>query len=383
MPPVRRYLDRLVDKVFAPLTERSGPHFRVLGVDSEQGLQIFVEHHGRVLLIELEERNDELDCRARTARFNVSARRQFDAGAELDAADRRLVDAVVELVRRREHILPDVPRPTTARSTSLREILVDRMLVPEGDGHYYLNPYVGCMIGCEFCYVMERADLSRRLEGLPAMPWGRWVDVKINAADVLARELESHPPGIVRMGPILTDPYQGPERRYRITRQCLEVMLGTGFTPAVLTRAARVLEDLDLLARFEGAAVGFSIPSDDDRMRAFFEPGADPIEARVDALKKCHERGLTTMVLVQPMLPMNPEALVESLAPYVDGVRIDRMHRMDLMAPRYAERGLEWAATDDFFAETEGRLREGFRSQGVRVDDLDDLARMIDRPGDA
>ncbi len=380
MPPVRRYLDRLVDKVFAPLTERSARNWRVLGLDSEQGLQIFVEHRGRVLLIEFEERNEELECRARTARFNVSARRQFDFGAELDTADRRLVDAVVEVVRRREHILPDVPRPTTGRSTSLREILVDRMLVPEGAGHYYLNPYVGCVIGCEFCYVMERADMSRRLEGLPALPWGRWVDVKVNAAEVLAREVKLHPPGVVRMGPILTDPYQGPERRYRITRQCLEVLLEAGYVPAVLTRSARVLDDLDLLQSFRGAAVGFSIPSDDDRMRALFEPGADPVDERIEALERCHERGLTTMVLVQPMLPMDPEALVERIAPFVHGVRIDRMHRMDLMAARYAERGLEHAATDEFFFETERRLREGFARHGVPLDDLDDLARMIDRP---
>ena len=118
--PVRRYLDRLVAELFAPLTRHSGKGWRVLGTDSEQGLQIFVEHRGRVLLLEFADRNEELDCSARTARFNVSARCQFDAGAELDDADRRLVAAIVETVRRREHILPDPPRSSTGRSMALR-----------------------------------------------------------------------------------------------------------------------------------------------------------------------------------------------------------------------------------------------------------------------
>jgi DNA repair photolyase len=366
-------------ELFAPLARHQGRSWRVLGFDSEQGLQIFVEHHGRVLLVEFEDRNEELDCSARTARFNVSARLQFDAGAELDPADRRLVNAIVETVRRREHLLPDPPRPSTGRSMAVREILVDRMLVPEGAGHYYLNPYVGCVIGCEFCYVMERADLSRRLEGLPKMPWGRWVDVKVNAAEVLAREVKRFPPGIVRMGPILTDPYQGPEHRYRITRQCLEVLLEHQFAPVVLTRAGRVMDDIDLLASFDRAAVGFSIPTDDDRMRALFEPGADPVDARIEALEKFYERGLTTLAVIQPMLPMNADVLVERLGPIVHSARIDRMHRMDLMAPRYAEHGLEWAAEDSFFLETQRRLREGLERHGVQLDDLDDLARLLDR----
>ncbi len=365
-------------ELFAPLTKHSGRSFSVLGTDSEQGLQIFVEHRGRVLLLEFEDRNEELDCSARTARFNVSARCQFDAAADLDDADRRLVAAIVETVRRREHILPDPPRPSTGRSMAVREILVDRMLVPEGAGHYYINPYVGCLIGCEFCYVMERADLSRRMEGLPKMPWGRWVDVKVNAAEVLAEEVRRFPPGIVRLGPILTDPYQGPERRYHITRQCLEVLLEHQFAPVVLTRAARVLDDLDLLASFERAAVGFSIPTDDDRMRALFEPGADPIDARIEALERCHERGLSTLAVIQPMLPMDTDALVRRLGPIAGSVRIDRMHRMDLMGPRYAEHGLEWAATDAFFEETQQRLREGLEGYGVQLDDLDDLARLLD-----
>ena len=58
------------------------------------------------------------------------------------------------------------------------------------------------------------------------------------------------------MSPIITDPYQPLERKYRITRACLEVLADAGFSPIILTRAARVVEDIDVLADCPGAAVG-------------------------------------------------------------------------------------------------------------------------------
>jgi hypothetical protein len=270
-----RTVDQLARQLFAPILQaRSSPDgWHVLGWDAEQGLALTLGREATVLLIELEDRDESLPCYARTKQFNVCARVQLVA-RDMTDEERRVVDKVVALVARRESLLPVVARPASSPRAAVREIAVDRVLMPEGGGHYYVNPYVGCMIGCEFCYVGPRADLSRRLEGLPALPWGRYVDVKVNAAEVLREEVRNSPPGIVRMSPILTDPYQPLEARYRVTRQCLEVLLDAGFTPVILTRAARVLDDLALLARFPRAVVGFSIPTDDDAMRAHFEPGA-------------------------------------------------------------------------------------------------------------
>ena len=72
--------------------------------------------------------------------------------------------------------------------------------MPEGRDQYYINPYVGCMIGCEFCYVAQRADLSWGMQGLAEMPWGHRLDVKVNAPEVLARELRGRrPPALGRV----------------------------------------------------------------------------------------------------------------------------------------------------------------------------------------
>jgi DNA repair photolyase len=377
--PVVRASERYGAELFAPLlrAQPPGSRWRVVSHDTEQGLCISLACGARVLLVEFEPRDESRPCFARTRRFNVSVRPRFDDG-DLDDAERRLVMGVVGVVGAREGALPVIaPRPEPVRGSAVRAVRASRVLVPEGRGQYYLNPYAGCMIGCPYCYVDERADLSRALEGVARHAWGRWVDVKVDAPEVLRREVRDLPPGPVRMSPILTDPYQPLERTYRVTRGCLEVLLEAGFSPVILTRGARVVEDLDLLARFSRAAVGLSVPTDDDSVRARFEPGADPVDARLDALARLHGAGLRTFLAVQPMLPMDPARLVARTAPHVHTVRIDRMHGVEGLRGLYESAGCVEAMEDAFFARTEAALRAGFAAHGVRVDALDDMDALL------
>jgi DNA repair photolyase len=378
LKPVSRGVDDSVRQLLAPLLEGAlaGSGWRVLSWDAEQGICVTFEDEQGCLLVEFEQRNDRLDCYARTERFNVCARRQF-GGTEMSDADRAFVDAVIAVVRAREAALPNPVRSATERKTIVREVLVDRLLMQEGRNQYYINPYVGCMIACPFCYVIDRADFSRRLEGLPQLPWGHYLDVKINAAEVLRRETRAGQHGTVRMSPILTDPYQSAERRYRITRQCLEVLLTTDLVPVVLTRAPRILDDLELLKLFPRALVGFSIPTDADEFRQIFEPGADPIPDRLAALRALHAAGVATFAVIQPVLPMNVDRLVDEIAPYVRAVRLDRLYVVDRVRQTYEQHGLEAFATEEFADETIRRLTHAFRSRGVRVDSLDNLEPLL------
>lgn len=85
------------------------------------------------------------------------------------------------------------------------------------------------------------------------------------------------------------------------------------------------------------------------------------------------------MAFVQPMLPMNPERLVDLLAPHVVAVRIDRMQAPELSAQIYARHALGDAFTDAFFARTEHVLRAGFAARGVLVDSVEDLGELVQR----
>lgn len=365
--------DALVRSVAAALEG-----WRVLDWDIDHGVSLTLQSANRHLLLELTDRDESVDCFARTARFNLTARDPFSELAQLDAGARAVLERVVGALHRHEGSLPEVPRQDAGGSrVRIRQVSVERALIREGRGQYYLNPYVGCTIGCSFCIVEQQADLGRALEGLPRLPWGRWVDVKADLVDVLRREVASLPPGIVRISPIVTDPYQPLERRERLTRRCLEVLLEHGFSPCVLTRAARMAEDIPLLRQFERAWVGVSIPTDDDRVRHAFEPGADSLDSRLACLATCRDAGLDTFAVVQPILPMDPTALVRGLAPLIRVVRIDRLHSTERVRSIYERMGWTHALDPDWIDGTERELRRGFAQAGVQVHPLDDLRELF------
>jgi len=371
--------------LLAPLLKRpvSSSGWRLLSWDDEQGLCAHLQGPtGTVLLVELEARDDARECWARTRLFNVTVRRQFEGAAALEEEHRRVVDGFVRMVRHQEKSVALPPAaPPAERRTLVREVTRERVLMAEGPGHYYINPYVGCMIGCTYCYVMDRANFSRRLAGDPEHPWGHWVDVKTDAPEVLAKEVENTTPGLVRMSPIITDPYMPLEKTYRITRRCLEILLPAGFRPVLLTRAARVVADIDLFRQYpDRVAVGLSIPTDDDRLRQAFEPRADSVEERFEALEQLHAAGVATFAVIQPMLPMDTKAVAERLAGCVRAVRIDRMHDVWRIRHLYENAAILHATEDGFFDRTEAELRAHFTRLGVAVDELDDLAPLVTPP---
>jgi DNA repair photolyase len=367
--PIARTAETLTGRVaelVAPL--RSAPGGWALAeLETEQGVRLlFRRADGAALNVELEAADAGRPCYATTRRFNV----YFALRDRRDLAEdeRRLVDHVVAVIRQREGALPVFGEAPAGKRVLVREIEKDHVLVAEETPRaYYLNPYVGCMLGCRYCYAIHRADFSRSLEGAPPAEWGRWVDVKTNAPEVLARELREAEPGTVRMSPIVTDPYQPIERRYRITRRCLEVMAPTQFTPVVLSRASLVLEDAALLARCHHAIVGMSVPTDDDRVRAEIEPGTESIEARIATLRALREAGLTTFAILQPMLPLDPARTVELIAPWAQAVRIGPLFEKHRIADSFARLGRTDALDERWERDTFEDLRARFEARGVPV----------------
>ena len=162
---------------------------------------------------------------------------------------------------------------------------------------YALNPYVGCGHGCVYCY----ASFMKRFTGHKE-EWGTFVDVKVNAAEVLVRQMRRAKRGNIAFGTV-TDPYQPLERKYEITRACLEVLTAHDFPVSILTKSALVLRDLDLLRRLEDVEVGFTITTLDEEVRRVFEPRSSPVPARLAALAELAEAGIKTWAFCGPLLP--------------------------------------------------------------------------------
>ena len=360
---------------FADALEAAG--LEVVDRDLDQGPCVTVADGDASVFFELARRSPSSPCYTRTERFDVSAR-PLVRGDRMTASERAIAERAIEVLRAWERELALPAREEAERGSEVREVEVERALVAECEGRYYLNPYVGCSIGCPFCWVADRADLGRALTGRAAVPWGRWVDVKVNLPAIVREEVRRLTPGPVRMSPVVTDPYQPLERRYRVSRRCIEALLEARFVPIVLTRARLVLEDLPLLAAHpEHVAVGVSIPTDDDGVRRAFEPRADPIDARLTTLRALKAAGIVTFAVIQPVLPMDAERLVAAIAPHVDAVRLDRMHESARALPLYERAGRLDAADPRFAEDTLTRLHAGFTTAGVPIDTRDDLASMV------
>ena len=226
---------------------------------------------------------------------------------------------------------------------------------------YCINPYVGCSHGCRYCY----ATFMKRFTG-HREPWGSFVDVKINAPELLRRQITKAGRGNILISSV-TDPYQPMEEKYRLTRQCLEVLSPSQFSVDILTKSPLVLRDLDLLKKFKEIEVGITITTDEEEIKKIFEPRTPPIAARIQALKTLHEKGIKTYAFIGPLLPMNPEALSKKISPYVHSLLIDRMNYVSKTRKVYGLKGLNQWLDYDFVDEIIQRLEIGFAGKDLRI----------------
>jgi DNA repair photolyase len=194
-------------------------------------------------------------------------------------------------------------------------------------------------------------------------PWGQFVDVKVNAPDLLKREIIKKKPGRVWISGVC-DPYQPLEAKYRLTRQCLEILAENNWPVSVQTRSPLILRDIDILQKGNNFEAGFSIPTADDDIRKLFEPNAPPISARVRALDELHQVGIRTYAMLAPILP-GAEDLPEILAGKVDYILLDRMnyHYADWVYRKYH---LEDKMSDEYFDGMERMLADAFAGVGIR-----------------
>ncbi|MGD8230084.1 MAG: radical SAM protein [Desulfobacteraceae bacterium] len=247
----------------------------------------------------------------------------------------------------------------------MKEIKAKSVLNKSKIFDYCVNPYTGCQIGCKYCY----ARLFMRRYSGHKEAWGDFLDVKINAAEVLRKQLKRAKRGVVWISSVC-DPYQPLEGKYEITRRCLKELVERQFPVNIQTKSRLSLRDLDLFQEFEDIEVGFTIATDDERVARQFEPRATSVKDRLKALKKIHASGIKTYAFIGPTLPGNPENLAQDLEGKVDYVYIDRMNYLSSIKGFYKQMGFEKEATDRFFREYKTRLTSELNKRKIQYQAL-------------
>jgi DNA repair photolyase len=222
---------------------------------------------------------------------------------------------------------------------------------------YVINPYTGCQHACTYCY----ARFMKRFTGHKE-PWGEFVDVKINASDLLQVEIKRKKRGRVWISGVC-DPYQPLEGKYKLSRKCLEILKQHNWPVIVQTRSPLILRDIDILKGAKDVEVGFTVTTMDEGVRKLFESSAPPIKDRLNALDVLHRAGIKTYAMIAPMLP-GAESLAEALEGKVDYIIVDRMNynHADWV---YRKFGLDSELTDNFFYRTGRELASACRRLGV------------------
>ena len=188
---------------------------------------------------------------------------------------------------------------------------------------YSLNPYRGCSHKCAYCYVPNVLRVERER-------WGEFVEIRENMPLVLSKELRRKKPGVVGISTV-TDPYQPAEKKYKITRYCLEQLLLHDFPICIQTKSKLVIRDKDLISRFSNVELMVSIATMDDSERKLLEPCSSSIKERFEILEKFSDVKVKKSVFLGPIYPTvtadDISEMVSVLSMFnVSEIMIDKFH---------------------------------------------------------
>ena len=208
---------------------------------------------------------------------------------------------------------PLAPLATTVTIERARSIIA-RNDSPDIPFEQSINSYRGCEIGCSYCFARQSHSY---LELSPGLDWETRIFAKTNAAELLREELAK--PGY-KISPIAfgtnTDCYQPAERKLRITRQVIELLAECDHPLTIVTKAALVERDIDLLApmaRKNLVKVFVSIGTLDHVLARKLEPRAASPKRRLDVLRALAAAGVPCGVMVAALIPALNDKTMEQV----------------------------------------------------------------------
>lgn len=188
---------------------------------------------------------------------------------------------------------------------------------------YSLNPYVGCQHNCAYCYAPNILRINRK-------EWNKIIGVKSNIPNILSKELKKKKNGKIGISTI-TDPYQPIEKKFKLTRYCLEQIIKYDFPIHFQTKSNIINRDIDLITKLSDVEIMISIGTFNDTERKILEPYSSSIQDRLETLSVFSEMGIKTSIFFGPIYPtINEKKLINILEKILDlnvkEIMIDTLH---------------------------------------------------------
>ncbi len=160
---------------------------------------------------------------------------------------------------------------------------------------YSLNPYVGCKHSCAYCYAPNILRINRQ-------EWYNIIGIKNNIPLVLSKELKRKNEGVIGLSTV-TDPYEPIEKKFCLTKYCLEQLINYDYPIHIQTKSYIINRDIKLIAKLTKPEIMISISSTNDCERRILEPYTSSINDRLKTLKNFSNIGIKTSVFLGPIYP--------------------------------------------------------------------------------
>lgn len=183
--------------------------------------------------------------------------------------------------------------------TEFKTVKISRILNPTSIdlGEYVINPYMGCEFSCLYCYVRYNKVISRKTE-----PWGSYVDIRVNAPKLLEKEILLKKPSCVLLGST-TECFQDIEKKYRITKNILEILNRYKVYYNILTRSTYISEYADLLTKGYCRKIYFTINNIADPVKRILEAKSPLYKERYKTINELLTQGVDVVPYFSPILP--------------------------------------------------------------------------------
>ena len=194
--------------------------------------------------------------------------------------------------------------PKTLYQEIFPKTIVNKVTSPDVPVAFSMNPYQGCEHGCVYCYARNTHEFWGYSAGLD---FEKKILVKKNAARLLEKRLTSKnwkAETILLSGN--TDCYQPAEKKFKITRACLEVFDRYKHPVGIITKNALILRDLDILRSLNKdglIGVHISVTSLSEETRRILEPRTATIKRRLQTIRKLSDEGIPVNVMLAPIIP--------------------------------------------------------------------------------
>ncbi len=158
-----------------------------------------------------------------------------------------------------------------------------------------INPYRGCAFGCKYCYAASQKSVLKR-----KLPWGSFVDVKINAIELLKKELKEKKHIKTVLIGSTTEVYQPIEEKYKIMPQILNLLGEYNKKVIILTRSTLIERDIEILKKLSVRIYFTYTPSFFFKL---FEKYSPSLEKRFLVIKKLRENSIEVIPYICPLFP--------------------------------------------------------------------------------